>query len=165
MRSNYSLPKSTHLPHSLPLSLFSVVMVVIASDCVSLIEDEIALPPSLLCRVGVCSRFLCPRRSRALPPPPLPACLPRHLALDLLRQEERALMMKRAPPSLPPVLRLACSRHYMSCHEPSGRSVHICWDSERMSLDGSDLAPLRPSFLFIITGISIIFIILLSWLR
>ena len=45
-----------------------------------------------------------------------------------------------------------------------GGSVHICWDSEeRMSLDGSDLAPLHPSFLFIITGISIIFILLLSW--
>ena len=126
-------------------------MVVMASDCVSLIEDEIALPPSLLCRVGVCSRFLCPRRSRALPPPPLPACLPaspfgtgstptgRKGADD----EEGASL----PPSLPSFLRLARSRHYMSCHEPSGRSVHICWDSQRMSLDGSKRPRSSPSFL------------------
>ena len=132
-------------------------MVVMASDCVSLIEDEIALPPSLLCRVGVCSRFLCPRTVVAgtSPPPPLPACLPpspfgtgstptgRKGADD----EKGASLPPSLPPSRPSSGSLAPD---ITCHvmsPPVGRSVHICWDSERMSLDGSKRPRSSPSFL------------------
>ena len=77
-------------PPNIPLfsPLFSVVMVVIVLDCVSLIEDEIALPLSLAAwafvrvsyvhgRAVAGTSFICS------------ACPPRHLALDLLRRDGR----------------------------------------------------------------------------